>query len=295
LASAVENANIPPHLTQRTWLEFEEATASSLCDSLAAELKLIRKKVSAKHVHDTRVALRRWNSVWKVLQRDGWRTKKFWQGVGKPLKHLRQRLGQLRDWDVNLEIAASLGVPEAIMKDWQDQRAKVEKAVRAEVRRLDIKELTAALRKFIRKRPLELRREIAQTKLRRLSETAYSHIDPFLTEQEDLVRKLEKIAADPITLHKLRLSIKSWRYLLTEFFGLTNIELVKGQQILGKYNDLHRILVLLRADTRTAELAKDIVARLEQQSDQLMKEFTEFRKTLPYGLRPTVISRDRGE
>jgi CHAD domain-containing protein len=112
-------------------------------------------------------------------------------------------------------------------------------------------------------------------------------------EQEQFARQVERKASTPESLHQLRLCIKAWRYLLTEFFGLTNLELVKAQQLLGKFNDVHRALVLLESDPQAQELAKDAIAKLQKQSEQLMKEFSEFRKALPYGLRPTIVSRDR--
>ncbi|HEY9773640.1 MAG TPA: CHAD domain-containing protein [Planktothrix sp.] len=284
------SSSIPPHLNQRPWLEFEEATASALCNNVAGELKLIAKKCSAKHVHDTRVALRRWDSIWQVLERDGWRTKKYWQKVGKELKTLRKLLGDLRDWDVNFELAETLDLPEEVLDVWLKERARAEKKVKQDLRSLDIKQLIKRIDKFVRVRPQELRREIAATRLRRLAESAYTHLEPFLDEQEQMVRRLERRANTPETLHQLRLCIKGWRYLLTEFFGLTNLELVKAQQLLGKYNDVHRVLRLLTGDEKTRELAKDAVVKLEAQSEQLMKEFTEFRKSLPYGLRPSVVS-----
>lgn len=281
---------IPPHLLERSWLEFEEQAAFGLCENLASELEGLDKKVSAKRVHDTRVALRRWDSIWDVLERDGWSTKKYEKRIGKHLRVLRKLLGKLRDWDVNIETGESLGVPEEILMRWIKRRDKTEKKVRAEIKDMDIPTLVSRLRKFLKKRPFALRHEIAETDLRQLAASAYAHLEPFLEQQEANTRKLERNAKDWESLHQLRLSIKAWRYFLTELFGLTNLELVKGQQILGKYNDLHRILILLREEDEAEGLAKSVIAKTEAQTDQLMKEFTEFRKRLPYGLRPSVVT-----
>jgi len=291
----VNNQNVPPHLNQRSWLEFEEETAAAMCESVARELMRLSIKTSAKRVHDTRVALRRWDSVWNVLERDDWRTKKFWKQVGKDLKTLHKLLGELRDWDVNLETGRTYGLPQLVLTAWRQERAKIAKKVRSKLKRIDMDALVKRLRKFIRTRPHQLRREIAQNRLRKLAETAYDHLEPILYEHEEEARKLEEAATDPPSHHRLRLSIKSWRYLLTEFFGLTNLQLVRAQQILGKYNDLHRIHRLLEDDQRFAKLAKDVISRLSAQSEQHMKEFTDFRKALPYGLRPEVISSETKE
>ncbi|HEY9715879.1 MAG TPA: CHAD domain-containing protein [Trichormus sp.] len=289
------NNNVPPHLNQRSWLEFEEETASALCESVSRELKRLSIKTSAKRVHDTRVALRRWDSVWNVLERDGWATKKYWKQVGKDLKTLRKLLGDLRDWDVNLETGRAYGLPQLVLTAWREERGAVAKKVRGKLKHIDMDKLVKRLQKFIRTRPYELRREIAEQQLRRLAETAYAHLEPFLFEHEEEARKLEEEASNPPALHKLRLSIKAWRYFLTEFLGLTNLQLVRAQQILGKYNDLIRIHGLLVNDERFAELAKDVIERLSAQSEEHMKEFSDFRKALPYGLRPEVISHETGE
>ena len=280
----------PPHLNERSWLEYQEVTANELCSNLSLELKRIAKKASAKHVHDTRVALRRWDSVWNVLERDGWHTDAFAKKIGRHLKKLRKLLGQLRDWDVNIEVGTTLGVPDELLNKWSQERDKAEKHIRSGLKKMKVGKLPKRMRKFIKVRPYELRREIAQVKLRMLAESAYAHLEPYLKEQEELTRQAEKAAHDWQTMHRLRLCIKGWRYLLTEFFGLTNLELVKAQQLLGKYNDISRISRLLSEDEATKVLAKDVLRKIESQSDLLMKEFTELRKTLPYGLRPALIS-----
>jgi CHAD domain-containing protein len=289
-STTVKKDLTPPHLKQCSWLEFEEGTVLAVCENLSTELKRISKKASVKRVHDTRVALRRWDSVWWVLEHDGWCTKKYWQRVGKKLKKLRKVLGELRDWDVNLEMGDSLGVPDRIKDRWLEARRHTSNKVQSEVDGMDMEDIIKQLNKFLRRRPLELRQEIAQTDVLKLAESAYQHLEPFLQEREEAARQLERRARDPISLHALRVSVKEWRYFLTEFFGLTNIELVRAQQVLGKYNDNHRVLTLLRQDDQAAALAKDVIADIEEQSKQLMKEFSEFRKSLPYGLRPVVQS-----
>lgn len=280
-----------PHLKERSWLEFEESTAIALCNNLAEELKLLAKKANARHVHDTRVALRRWDAVWSVLERDGWRTDAYNKRVGRHLKRLRKRLGELRDWDVNIETGQSFSVPDQLLERWKQERSQAEKRMRRGLKEMKVGKLPKRLRKFIEKRPFQLRREIAQVKVRLLAENAYEHLEPYLVEQEELTKDAEAVAHDWQTLHQLRLRIKHWRYLLTEFFGLTNLELVRAQQLLGKYNDISRISRLLNESEHTKALAKDALAKIESQSELLMKEFTEFRKSLPYGLRPAVVSR----
>jgi CHAD domain-containing protein len=289
----VKSETVPPHLNQCSWLEFEEQTAVLLFEGLAQELKAINKKASAKRVHDTRVALRRWDSIWAVLERDGWRTKEYWSETGKTLKKLRKLLGDLRDWDVNMELGDSLTVPDIVLERWSQERLKVAKQVESELRRTDIKTLIKRMRKFIHARAGKLRDQLEESEPDKLKQTAYIHLNPFLIENEELTRMTERLAHDPLSLHGLRLCIKAWRYLLTEFFGLTNLELVRAQQLLGKYNDLHRVRRSLEQEPFA--LAKDAISKIDSQSAVLMKEFTEFRKSLPYGLRPAVISTAKRE
>lgn len=281
---------VPPHLNQANWLEYEESSALALFDALADELEKIAKKPNAKRVHDTRVALRRWHSIWEVLEHDGWSTKSYWKKVGRHLKKLQKALGKLRDWDVNLEIADDYSLPRKVFADWSVERTKNAHKLHSRLKKIDMDGLLKDMRKFLKNRADKIRADLETHHARELEETAFIHLEPFLHEQEEFVRKIERAAVSPEALHELRLSIKAWRYLLTEFFGLTNLQLVRCQQLLGKYNDLIRCLTLLRENDDHAELAKDAILKLESQSEQLLKEFSQFRKALPYGLRPYILS-----
>ena len=70
-----------------------------------------------------------------------------------------------------------------------------------------------------------------------------------------------------------------------EFFGLTNLELVRAQQYLGKLNDLDRTRNLLLRD---GEL--DALIKLKAEYQGIRRQFNAIRKNLPYGLRPYMKS-----
>ncbi|MGH9552524.1 MAG: hypothetical protein ACRD3W_24300 [Terriglobales bacterium] len=56
---------------------------------------------------------------------------------------------------------------------------------------------------------------------------------------------------------------------------------------------MHRALRVLHEDKKQADLAKVGIENLKSQSEQLLKEFTEFRKALPYGLRPFMTTGEK--
>lgn len=304
--SSEQEAAIPLHLVTLNWLDFERDTAAKVADNVASELYGLSKKATVKRVHDTRVALRQWVSIWQVLKRDGWKEKKSWKKLGKKLQQLQKLLGELRDWDVNLETAKSFDIPDAVHLEWSIERAKVSKRVSLRLRELDLRGMSKELPRFVEKRFRKLKKELRNSGSEQLFVSAYAHLNPYLEEQEEATRLLEEHACEPESLHRLRLCIKSWRYLLTEFFGLTNLQLVRAQQLLGRYNDASRALNLLEqwqtaAQSQAAgqpqtemannsQVAKDAVQRLESYQGEILKEFTEIRSSLPFGLRPSVRS-----
>ncbi|HEY9785085.1 MAG TPA: CHAD domain-containing protein [Candidatus Obscuribacterales bacterium] len=292
---AAKNGNlpdsVPPHLTERIWLEYEQETARGVVRELKKVLfKLAKSDLSngpaAKQVHDTRVALRRWEAVWSVLDKDGWNEPRYWEKAGKKLRKLHRLLGKLRDWDVNIEIAQSYKFPAEIIEEFLRRREEASKQVQARLKKLKVKKLLRRLEKFIEERPEQLAKSLSDPRI--LGQSAYEHLEPMIAEQEDTACILEAHAETPAELHELRLAIKSWRYFLTDYFGVTNLQLVRAQQILGKLNDIERVLGLLEANTSRGKTAKINV--LKKQKMRLMEEFAGFRKNLPYGLRPSIVS-----
>lgn len=274
---------IPPHIEQTPWLDYQQATVQALCESLSAELKDLHDKPAAKRVHDTRVALRRWFSVWAVLQDDGWESKKFRGKVVRKLRKLLKLLGRLRDWDVNLELAEALGCPPALLAEWAAARKLVRRAVKSGVKHLDTDLIVSRMKKYLTVRAEKLKEKLHTYPEEPLS--SYQRLDQSVSEQEQQVRELEATASTIEELHQLRLGIKRWRYLMTEFFGLTNLELVRAQQLLGKLNDYQRLDLLL-AERDAAETK----AKLQSEKARLLEEFGRIRRYLPYGLRPLIVS-----
>lgn len=276
-------ARPPDHLVGIPWLDYEKDCALALCDSLLAELARLSKRLTAGRVHDTRVALRRWFSLWWVLDKDRWQTKGIKRKVLRKLRQLLSELGRLRDWDVNIELAGELGCPATLTGSWERQRTKLRGKVRKQMKRLDADKLISRLRRYIERRPEKLKSKLHDPSA--FSVSAYEHLERYVAEQEDTVRSLEAGAQSEEELHQLRLAVKRWRYLLTEFFGVTNLKLVRTQQTLGRLNDLSRLQALVagKADLKFA-------SQLDYQRKKLLAELEQIRKELPYGLRPQQVS-----
>lgn len=324
-------ATIPPHIEETPWLDFQRSRARALCDALSLELEKLTRKPTANRVHDTRVALRRWFSIWAILKQDGWESKKIRKQVLKKLRRLLKALGSLRDWDVNLELGTTFGCPPEILAQWQKEQKLVRKSVQARINKLDTAALLMRLRNFLHNRYEKLRAQAAASPDKPLS--TYQRLDWAVGKQEERVRALEATASTPEELHQLRLAIKRWRYLMTEFFGLTNLQLVKAQQILGKLNDLQRLNTLLaeravspvtkkkvppvtekevpqmtekvapqvtgneippvtekEAPQVTGNEVPPVTEKIKAERERLLSEFAEIRHSLPYGLRPLIVS-----
>jgi CHAD domain-containing protein len=278
---------VPPHLAQSSWINYEAQAAISVVESLASELKRLNKKVNADRVHKSRVALRRWFSVWEVMEDDDWQSKKFKKDVAKPLRKLLSMLGNLRDQDVNMELGGKLEVSKELMSNWKSQRKRLKAKICDYVDELDLPDLVAEIPKYLRDRADKVEKSNNNGKV--LHESAYVHLDRFVIEHERQVRQMAASATSPEEMHALRLSIKRWRYILTEFFGLTNLELVRAQQLLGQIHDLDRLTPTLSAD-KSNERA---LVNLERHRMQLLEEFARMRNDLPYGLRPVLYSTKR--
>ncbi len=283
----------PPHLREQAWLELEQKTALAIYEDVENVLKKLAKaklgkEPAPKLVHETRVVLRRWESIWTVLERDGWNDKKFWKRTGNPLRKLHKLLGQARDWDVNIELADEYALPDSVRKVFKKERAKAGAKVAKRLAKVKVKRLAKDLLKFLLKRPQQIAVKHAGSS--RLFQSAYSHLEPLLAEQEDTARALEAHAHTPSELHELRLVVKAWRYLLADFFGLTNIELVRAQQLLGKLNDLERLSQLVGAIAAQDAGATRAMIKLQEQKLKLLSDFDTLRISLPFGLRPSVSS-----
>lgn len=273
----------PPHLSRTSWITHEANCALAVYQDLRKDLTALKKKVTANRVHRARVALRRWFSIWKVLKTDRWESSSYQKKIGERLKKLQKLLGDLRDVDVNMEQAAKLGCSDGLIKLWDGQRKRLERKLVRYVETQDIRDLMNKLGRYLRKRAQKIQADLPRAKA---EQSAFHHIEMYLLKQESIVREQAENAETAEELHEFRLGIKGWRYLLTEFFGVTNLELVRAQQVLGQLHDLDRLTPLLVE----AKEQKATLGRLKERRKQLLAQIEEMRTRLPYGLRPQITS-----
>lgn len=282
-----ESSNGPPHLRNTSWLEFEAEVLSGILPDLKRTSGKLTKRISTKRVHATRVVLRRWQATSRVITDDDWKLSKY-QLLNKKLNKMRKRLGELRDCEILLELAEDLKLPGKLVNYWKKTRKglvkKVEEYLKDNSPEAPVKQFERLIK--ARRKEFEVLKVVSQFGV----VSAFDHLEPLLTELEEETRKLEPIARSPEELHQLRIKIKNWRYFLTEFYGLTNLQLVKAQQVLGKLHDLDRLLEVLKEPKESSMLDNHKLDRVHDARKRLLKEFDSLRKDLPYGLRPGIFS-----
>lgn len=293
---------IPEHLLSLSWFDLEEERALSVHADLKAELKGIHKKLSAKRVHQARVIIRRWYSIWEILSADNWQDPQYEKSVELRLSKFNKNLGKLRDIDVNISMAKQFQAPSEFVIMLEKRRAKLEKKLHKKITKPKVKKILWGIEEHLSRRAYELEKmidplpedgELDGPLL--LDGAAYPHIDSFLRQQEEETKNLSERARTEQELHKLRLTIKRWRYLLTEFFGVTNLVLVEAQQDLGKHHDLTRLraeLSLFENKCRESrrQSIQECHERIKLELKRLEDEFIMLVHKLPYGLRPYKVS-----
>lgn len=263
-----------PHLTEGSIVEYELRTAMALQVAMEEGLRKLKKKTNKENVHKSRVSLRRWFSVWSVMQDEGWDSEEFAKKQIKPLKRLLKAMGALRDMDVCIEKAESIECTEGLLKKLKKGRKKKEEKLVELIDSLSPLDITQEIGQYLRKRAEKLVQE--------RKSTPYEVLDAYVRTQEDKVRKIALKAATSEDLHKTRLGIKKWRYLLTECMGLTNLELVKAQTLLGEMHDLDSLEGIIIEHEEPQEVFKALRAA----RGDLFREWMRCREKLPYGLRP---------
>ena len=283
----MENEGIyssPAHLASESWVDFELRAALNLLGAVEGELKKLKLRVIKERVHKSRVSLRRWVSVWGFLAEDGWEEKKFKKKVLTPLREFLKELGELRDCDVNIETAEKLFCDQSTLDEFKKNRKKLKRRIEQSLSKMNPPKLVEQIEEYLLAKAELLRMEMKTGPAD--DQSAYTHFDRYLAAHEEQVKKLSARASTAESLHKLRLAIKKWRYLLTECMGLTNLELVKAQTLLGEIHDYDRLEPALEM----AGESSGALTRLRLERAALIREFEELKSQLPVGLRPGCIS-----
>jgi|AGTN01.1.fsa_nt_gi Uncharacterized conserved protein len=256
----------PEHLLNIDWLEFEYKVASDALNAVLQEVRRLETRRDKKFIHSTRVAFRRWYAVWSILKKDGWQRPGAKKKGFKDLKRAYKLLGSVRDWDMTINLARKGSVPEPIVKRWLKERGEVRKFSNKRLAKLNLRKLVKKMKKFLDKRFEELRVEAIRNESLK-PESAYKHIDTHLRRRETKSRDFADDAHTLPQLHALRLSVKSWRYILAEFYGVSSLLLVDTQQTLGQINDIDRFIQVIERELSTcAEKRLQATAVVQQQA-----------------------------
>lgn len=294
MSSKIKHA--PEHLIGVSWLSQEESRALHVMRDIEKSLGKAHKKLTLNRVHEIRVVLRRWYSIWDILCLDRWQDDQYEKRIGRAFKELNKQLGKLRDIDVNIALAKEYSLPEAVILLWVKKRKRLTKVVGKKIGKLKLHRAVNSLKTYMSRKAHELAQYLAfdkdELKLS-INDSAYHHMVGFLEATERVAHEQAKSAITDEELHQLRLSVKRWRYILAEFFGLTNLELVLAQQLLGKHHDL---TLLKEALESTADkLSNKRIIGLEEAKSRLVlelrslnEEIVPLKDSLPYGLRPST-------
>ncbi len=289
---------IPAHLLHTDWAGYELSVLNSLSQDIRKAIAKLDEKLSTNRVHVARVTIRRWQSICKILDADGLYVEHY-ELAKQNLRKLRKDLGKIRDLEVLIDMSQNFDLPKGMPESWAQRCEKRRKKLAAGFDPDPIKKHLKKLEREIEKTrrpssffvPARALRTSGMYPVPDRNDSAFGHLEPYLRKLEDQTHEIERKAFSPTQLHELRISIKSWRYFLTEFYGLTNLQLVRAQQILGKVHDIDHMLELLNEDNRIVDLGEERVDRISDSREKLLQEFGKFRKHLPYGLRPEVVSR----
>jgi len=322
----VQNIRAPEHLISYSCLELEKNQALTVFTDLEELIGKLEKKLTERRVHNARVALRRWYSVWDILALDGWESSDYPDGgfekaIGRQLRKLNKNLGGLRDLDVSLSLARDMHINQILVRRLFKERKQLKRQVEKKIGKLKVVKLIARLRAYLATKSEALEQaakgrrggtnghsEAVSSESEAILSaeisadlSAYVHLSQFLQQAEHQCRLMLDHRQGVEELHELRLSIKRWRYLLSEFFGLTNLELVRAQQILGRIRDLYRLQEELERLKRPLEKAiarnrlspSDLKADRQLIAKELAKQLEQLEpvlENLPFGLRPYLAS-----
>ena len=257
------------------WLNAEAKATERVLNGLEKVLRSLAEKTSRSNIHDARIALRHFFALWAVLVQDGWQDSKFEKKIVVQLRRLLDRLGDVRDLDVNLKLGEELGCRRELLRRWKTKRKKQKVKLKDFLNSTDIAQLVEELRTFFRKEVRVVAKHIHQSDLR--NESASRHLALVLNDQAKVTQSLSS-AADYKALHRLRIAVKNWRYLLEDFGAEPSRQLEKAQQTLGRIHDLGR----LRADLQGRKKDIEALTRLSEEMRSLRLELAETMAHMPF-------------
>src|SRR5215469_16409433 len=98
----MRHPQVPSHLLNCDWAAYELSVLANLTRDLQRVTTKLERKLSTNRVHNARIVLRRFQSICRVLDRDGLNLEEYEQAK-KELNRFRKNLGKLRDIEVLVE------------------------------------------------------------------------------------------------------------------------------------------------------------------------------------------------
>lgn len=234
------------------------------------QYKKLAKDFTEKNIHDFRVSYRRLKSVYDTLKFSGF-------SINKKLKKNTNKvfniLGEIRDFQVNLNLLENLYFPE-----------KVPEAI-SNIINYKIVENKKLLQKNLKKNKKEIFSliKIENKKLRKhIKLMDKDQLEKSLLEINDIFEKnievcFSNLSKDINTHHALRLTAKKYKYFLENFGDMLKIDIEKYvqmkniQELLGDITDLN----VLRKNTLSMnlEVEEKIIKFMETRLQNKINEF----------------------
>jgi len=222
-------------------------------------------------VHDLRVALRRCRTMADALSEVN--PSPGWKKLKKSTRDLFQALGELRNTQVAKEWVKKLSAAKdplrkRLLKALDEKEKEEQKIAEKALAEFDLKEWKKWSRKFPPKAAFF---PVESVVFQRLALAK-------LNEAVELYQRAKKVRTG-IAWHRVRIGLKSFRYILENFlparYEHSSKELKRMQDILGEVHDLDvlRPLVRKRASGMDPKIKADWLAKLEKERKSRLEEF----------------------
>lgn len=238
---------------------FSADQAGELLDHLAAQVRRTIKRPDERHVHDLRVAIRRFSQALSILS--PCLVRKSVKELRQPLRQIMTFAGEVRNSDITQKL---------LMKMEQRVPAQI-----AGMRRKSQKALVASLRSWVDqdaesqwRTQLQPCRDLSATAARKLIRQSVERAAARLHVR---ARDIEKSMR---ALHRLRIAAKKLRYTL-ELAGAPTDRVKDLQTRLGDINDYCSARRLLKQIDGTAGLRRALAEEQRKKVRRFRREFKE--------------------
>lgn len=225
----------------------------------------LKEELSEESIHDFRVSVRKTISIVSiarfVLKRRKRKNSKLESGYLE-LKDYFKTFSELRDTQVQIIYAKDVLRLEGYVAELKKREKQLKKMISSEIREWNVEKTCASLLKGIEKVVSGMKD----------GELESCSLDRTVWLKENILRDIENLDKDSRSYHRLRLSLKKYRYHLelTELGGKTDRELKFYQDKLGQIQDLS---VLLRSLKKSDEIRKSTEKKIKESIREEMREF----------------------